>query len=288
MSSQAEPLEDLNRVLKQTPITYLDRARAYPFVKWAGGKRSLIPEIVKVLPPQFRHYYEPFVGGGAVFFSLDSRIQSAYLSDINVELMITYKVIETNPDKLIDELVVHSKKHNKPHYLSVRKNGHGDADPVRLAARFIYMNRTCYNGLYRVNNQGKFNVPMGSYKKPKICDEDNIRATSEVLKKATIKFQSFEDIEPGENDLVYCDPPYHETFDGYTDRGFDENHHRTLREACVRWRNDGAYVIVSNNDTSLIRSLYKNFRLIKVQGARNISCKGDEREKASELLILGY
>ena len=288
MSSQTEPLNDFNKVLKHTPIKYLDRARAYPFVKWAGGKRALIPEIVKVLPPQFGRYYEPFVGGGAMFFSLDSRIQSAYLSDINIELMITYKVIATEPDRLIDELVKHSEKHKKSYYLNVRKNGHSEQDSVRLAARFIYLNKTCYNGLYRVNQQGKFNVPMGSYKNPKICDEDNIRAASDVLKKATIKSYHFEDIEPGVNDLIYCDPPYHETFDGYTDQGFDEAHHRALRDACFRWRDNGTYVIVSNNDTPLIRSLYKNFRLVGVQGARNISCKGDDREKASELLILGY
>ena len=288
MISQAERLGVSGDVLKQTPIKYLDHARAYPFVKWAGGKRALVPEIVKIFPAQFGRYFEPFVGGGAVFFSLDSRIQSAYLSDINLELMITYKMIASEPDRLIEELMKHREKHNKSYYLKVRKNGHGEVDPVRLAARFIYLNKTCYNGLYRVNKNGQFNVPIGRYTNPKICDEENIRAASEVLEKATIKWSSFDEIEPEKGDLVYCDPPYDETFTGYTDQGFDSNNQRDLRDSCIRWSKIGAYVIVSNNDTPLIRSLYKNFKIVEVQAARNINSKGNERDKVSELLIKGF
>ena len=288
MISQAELLEASDEVLKQLPIKYLDRARAHPFVKWAGGKRALVPEIVKILPAQFGRYFEPFIGGGAVFFSLDSRVQSAHLSDINLELMVTYKMIASEPDRLIEELKKHGEKHNKPYYLKVRKNGHGEVDPVRLAARFIYLNKTCYNGLYRVNKSGQFNVPIGRYTNPKICDEDNVYAASEVLEKATIKWHSFEEIEPEKGDLVYCDPPYDETFTGYTDQGFDASNQRALRDACIRWRDRGAYVIISNNDTPLIRSLYKNFEFVEVQAARSINSKGDGRDKVSELLILGY
>lgn len=287
MMSQAKRLGVSEDVLKQTSIKYLDRARAYPFVKWAGGKRTLVPEIIKILPAQFGRYFEPFVGGGAVFFSLDSRIQSAYLSDINLELMITYKMIASEPDRLIEELKKHGEKHNKSHYLKVRKYGHGEVDPVRLAARFIYLNKTCYNGLYRVNKNGQFNVPIGRYTNPKICDEENIRAASEVLEKATIKWYSFDEIEPEKGDLVYCDPPYDETFTGYTDQGFDSSNQRALRDSCIRWCNLGAYVVISNNDTPFIRSLYKNFKVVEVQAARNINSKGGERDKVSELLILG-
>lgn len=288
MTPQAEQLnlDAFDKVLKHTPVAYLDRARAYPFIKWAGGKRSLVPEIVKVLPPQFNRYYEPFVGGGAVFFALDSRIHSAYLSDINLELMITYKVISTEPERLIEELKNLSDRHKKSHYLKVRKRRYGD-DAVRLAARFIYLNKTCYNGLYRVNRKGQFNVPMGRYKDPKICDEDNIRNASKVLEKVSIKSYSFESIEPGENDLVYCDPPYDDTFTGYTDKGFDEDSQRALRDACVQWRKDGAHVIVSNSNTELIRSLYENFELHEVQASRTINCKGNGRERTTELLIVG-
>lgn len=283
---KVDPLAAFNRVLEHTEIEYLDRARARPVVKWAGGKRALIPEIVKRLPPKFRHYWEPFVGGGAVFFALDSRIRTAHLSDVNLELILTYRLIHRQPEDVINALRVHARKHNRRHYLHVRNTMHAEQDPVLLAARFLYLNKTCFNGLYRVNQQGRFNVPLGRHTNPTICDDVNIRAASEVLAKASLTVQPFDRIAPKSGDLVYCDPPYDGTFTGYTGDGFTADDQKALRDACQQWRTDGAHVIVSNSDTPLIRRLYKGFTLHAVSGARSINSDGNGRGKTAELLIV--
>ncbi len=272
---------------KKTTVTYLDRARAQPFLKWAGGKRAIVPEIVKLLPAQFGDYYEPFCGGGAVFFALDSRIRMAHLSDSNPELMLTYRMLQKDAEAVIVELEKHARHHGPAQYLKIREEGHAYQDPVRKAARFIYLNKTCYNGLYRVNSQGRFNVPIGRYTNPTICDADNLRAVAEVLKKATLRVQSFEKIQPQAGDVVYCDPPYDATFSGYTGRGFAEADQKALRDACQRWRAAGVHVLISNSDTPLIRTLYKGFRIAQISAPRAISCQGEGREKVVELLMCG-
>ena len=284
-----DPLAGLNQILQHTTVEYLDRARARPFVKWAGGKRALIPDIVKMLPHTFRDYWEPFVGGGAAFFALDSRIRKAHLSDTNIELMITYKMVEDRPDDVIDALNDHAEKHGRRHYQRVRDKMHGEQDPVLLAARFIYLNRTCFNGLYRVNKAGRFNVPIGRHTNPTICDAENLRAASEVLEKATIKALSFTDDEvaPETGDVVYCDPPYDGTFTGYTGNGFTAGDQAKLRDRCIEWRDAGTHVIVSNSDTELIRGLYSDFTLHEVSAPRNINSDGSGRGKTQELLIVG-
>lgn len=271
-------------------VHYLERARAHPFLKWAGGKRALVPEIVKLLPDGFGDYYEPFLGGGAAFFALDSRIRRAHLSDVNADLMLTWQMLKKNVEAVIAELETHAARHGTAHYLSVRQEGHDWQDPVKLAARFIYLNRTCYNGLYRVNKAGRFNVPMGSYKNPNICDEDNLLAVAEVLKDTTLHAQSFERITPKNGDLVYCDPPYDEAFAKYTDEGFDADAQTALRNTCLKWVEKGAHVIISNSDTPFIRSLYGAhdvFQLFEVEAPRNINCNGNGRGKTAELLICG-
>ena len=284
---KADPLSDFNRVLGHTTVEYLDRARAYPFVKWAGGKRSLIPEIVKVMPEQFGSYWEPFVGGGAVFFALDSRIRKAHLSDINLDLMLTYKMLYERPKDVIETLREHQRKHGPRYYLRVRNKQHDQQDPVLLAARFIYLNKTCYNGLYRVNKKGRFNVPIGRHKNPAICDEDNLLAISKVLKKAKLKIETFSKIKPKSGDLVYCDPPYDGAYSGYTDAGFGNDDQRALRDACVGWREAGCHVIVSNSDTDLIRQLYKGFKLHEVSAPRHINSNGNGRGRVGDLLLAG-
>ena len=156
-------------VLDYAPPPYLRQARAYPFLKWAGGKRAIVSDIARRLPPTFGTYWEPFVGGGAVFFALDRRLQAAQLSDVNVELVRTYQVIRDQPERLIAALQEHAAHHSQEHYLATRElSDHPRA--VEIAARMIYLNKTCFNGLYRVNRRGEFNVPMGSYKNPNICD----------------------------------------------------------------------------------------------------------------------
>ena len=282
-----DPLGAFNKVLGHTTIKYLDRARAYPFLKWVGGKRALVPEIVKVLPVQFNTYWEPFTGGGAVFFALDSRIRQAQLSDLNMDLMITYQVVKENPDGLIELLRQHEQSHAPKYYAKVRKAYNIEPDAVRLAAQFIYLNKTGFNGLYRVNKAGKFNVPCGSYKNPKICDEPNIRAVSKVLQTANLTSQSFADIEPQSGDLVYCDPPYDGTFTNYNGGGFTEDDQRELATACIQWRRQGVHVIASNSDTPLVRSIYRDFIVHEVSAPRNVSCNGNGRGKETELLIVG-
>lgn len=283
-----EDLEDRDIVSEPTPVSYLDRyARARPFVKWVGGKRALIPEIIRRLPVQdFDTYWEPFVGGGAVFFALDSRITKAELSDTNLDLAITYTVVKQQLDALLAELRKLAELHSKEHYLKIRRETE-TRDNVRLAARFIYLNKTCYNGLYRVNRRNEFNVPMGSYRNPKICDEPNLRSASAVLAKATIAKRSFLKVSPGQGDLVYCDPPYFDTYAGYTKNGFGARDHEELRDACLKWKDLGAHVLVSNSDTPFVRHLYsQGFTIHEVNGRRSVSCKGGDRGPKPELLIV--
>ena len=275
-------------VAERARTRYLDGCvRAQPFVKWVGGKRALVPEIIKHLPTsEINTYWEPFLGGGAVFFALDSRITEANLSDTNLDLAIAYNAVRSNLDDLLVALRNLAARHSKEQYLRIRRETKTE-DNVRVAARFIYLNKTCYNGLYRVNRRNEFNVPMGSYQNPMICDEYNLRCASDVLDKAEIRCHSFEKISPREGDVVYCDPPYHNTFTNYTENGFSANDQEKLRNACIEWRNAGAHVIVSNSDTPLINDLYGNdFSIHRVLGRRNVNCKGSDRGRAPELLIV--
>ena len=280
----------LDRLLAHTERPYLDKARARPFVKWAGGKRTLIPDIAQRLPPDgFNVYWEPFMGGGAVFFALDSQIGVAQLSDVNAELALTYQVVRNDPDGLISLLEQHTERHGKTYYKRVR-GVRGKPTSLEVAARFIYLNKTCFNGLYRVNKKGQFNVPIGSYQNPKICDAENIRNASEVLSKAAIRFGDFQKIAPGSGDFVYADPPYDKTFTGYAKDGFNEDDQRRLRDAALRWHELGAFAMLSNADTPLINDLYNRPPFVRhqVQAPRTINCKGDGREKVGELLITTY
>lgn len=262
------------------------RAKACPFVKWVGGKRALVPEIAKVLPKQFNEYYEPFVGGGAVFFALKDRINKARLSDLNAELILTYEMIRTKVEELVKLLKRHERAHSAEHYLEVR----GDAEnksSLHRAARFIYLNKTCFNGLYRVNKSGKFNVPMGRYSNPKVCDEENLLAVSEALKKVKTRAGSFDEIAPKKGDLVYCDPPYDACFTDYTAGGFGEASQEHLRRCADKWRKKGAHVIVSSSDTPFIRRIWEGYQLKKVLAPRTVSSNGNGRQPVSELLIAG-
>ena len=283
-------MTSVDAILGFTAAPYLERARARPFVKWAGGKRTLIPDIAQRLPASIGIYWEPFVGGGAVFFALDSRIGAARLSDVNPELVLAYQAIKNQPEELIEILARHAERHGeKDYYYQVRKMTHSHCS-IEVAARFIYLNKTCYNGLYRVNKQGKFNVPKGRYANPAICDVGGIRNANEVLQKATVRLQDFARIEPGSGDFIYCDPPYDGTFDGYASDGFDDTEQKRLRDQVLRWHSLGAAVMVSNADTPLIRGLYGEppFATSEVSTPRNINCKGDQRNGAAELLITTY
>ena len=267
----------------------LTRVEPKPFVKWAGGKRSLVPTLKRYLPHgAMGTYFEPFIGGGALFFALRSWIDKAALSDMNMELMIAYKMIQRRPQDLLACLREHQRRHSREHYYAVRRAK--PEDSVQLAARFIYLNRTCYNGLYRVNRSGQFNVPMGQYKNPAIADATNIPVVSRALQEVTLAWQPFERIQPAERDFVYCDPPYDGTYDQYTDVRFAAAEQESLAATARAWSRQGVKVMLSNADTPLIRNLYRPpaWRLHEVNAPRVINRQGNRRQPVTELVITNY
>lgn len=268
---------------------------AEPFVKWVGGKRSLIPEILPRMPKRIGTYHEPFVGGGALFFAIADQIDRAVLTDNNFELVLTYSVVKRNPRELIAELERHATHHERrgaTHYYEVRSAQ--PKDPVDIAARFIYLNKSCYNGLYRVNQAGRFNVPMGKQASSGILSEANIMACHRALKRATIKLTDFARIEPEPGDFAYFDPPYHPTsdvsFTKYTKENFTERDHVRLRDFAVEIGKQGVNVMVSNSNTKFIRGLYsaKTFRRAIVLSPRFVNCKPARRGAVEELLITNF
>lgn len=267
--------------------------KALPFVKWAGGKRGIIAELVSRLPNEFENYYAPFVGGGALFFEIYDRINHAFLSDTNLDLVFAYKVIQNDVEPLLSLLRKHQEKHNEKYYYKIRGQ-HNLQDPIEIAARFIYLNKTCYNGLYRVNKKGEYNVPIGRYKNPNVVTEDNIKLCSPALKKATIEYHDFSEVEPSENDFVYLDPPYHPTtdtsFTSYTQLDFTEKDQIRLRDYIVALHRKNVKIMLSNSNTKFIKDLYKSkvFNTDIVEAPRQVNCKAGGRKAVKEVLIRNY
>lgn len=266
-------------------------AVARPFWKSAGGKTALLPEILPRLPKKIKTYYEPFVGGGAVFFALaaEGRFKRAVLGDANEELIETYFSIKEDLETVINRLKAHAGKHSEEYFYMVRAN-----PGQYIAARMIYLNRTCFNGLYRVNKKGEFNVPFGKYTNPTICDEDNLRAVSAVLRNVGLLPGDFErsTMRARKGDAVYFDPPYaplSETsnFTTYTAGGFGSDEQTRLRDVAKQLVDRDVHVLLSNSDTPLVRKLYKGFKIEEVQARRRINSKGDKRGNVGELLISG-
>ena len=272
-----------------------------PFVKWAGGKNGLINSLVSFIPKNFNSYFEPFVGGGALFFYLKNRkilnSKKIYLNDKNVELINAYKQIKINPNKLLEELEILKNNHSKEYFYKIR-NLDRDFDFYSLseffrAARFIYLNKTCFNGLCRYNAKGNFNTPIGSYKNPKIYDKDLIFSVHEVLKNVSITNKDFEvvSLKAKRGDFVYFDPPYYplnktSSFVSYTDN-FSANEQIRLYKLFKMLDCEGIKVLQSNSNTDFIKELYKDFEIIEVISKRAINCKGDKRGKITELIIRG-
>jgi DNA adenine methylase len=274
-----------------------------PFVKWAGGKGQLLAQFEPFWPVTFRGYVEPFVGGGAVFFHLyrQKRLQGrVVLNDASAELMLCYQTIRDDLAGLLPPL-----RRHKPHrldagyYYSVRAQ---DRQPdfahrpaTERAARTLFLNRTCYNGLYRVNRQGHFNVPFGRYKNPRIVHEQNLRAVSEALQNTDLHSDDFgccQEWAAG-GDLVYLDPPYDPlsataSFTSYTSTAFDESEQHRLADLFRRLDATGCLIMLSNSDTGLIRELYAGYRIEVLQARRAINSKGNGRTAIPELLILNY
>jgi DNA adenine methylase len=280
-----------------------DLPQSYPYVKWAGGKTQLLSEIDKTIPSEFNQYFEPFLGGGAMFFHIISNkdIQfTAYLSDVNEELINAFNVIKNDVEKLIEVLKNHEveyKKNPLEYYYELRSNIKS-TNNIQRAARFITLNKTCYNGLYRVNKKGIFNVPIGRYKNPVICDSDNLKKVSVALRysKAQIQVSDYKVIllqKAEEDDFIYLDPPYNPTsstasFTNYTNTGFNDNDQKELADIFKKLDDRKCKVLLSNSDTPLIRKLYCDFTIQDVQALRAINCKGSKRVGHKELLIRNY
>lgn len=264
---------------------------ASPFVKWAGGKRKLLGEICRRLPPSFRAYHEPFTGGGALFFTLAAGLKQAFLSDANNDLIIAYQVVQQSPHALLAALARHAKHHSKDYYYAIRGR-HGLEDPVEVAARLIYLNKTCFNGLYRVNSRGEFNVPAGAYENPVIVNKDGILACHKALQGVSVTRCGFEAIAPRRGDFVYFDPPYHPTtetsFTKYASDDFAEKDQIRLCEFYTELGGKGVLAMLSNSDTPFIRQLYGAFFIATVKASRPVNCKADKRGAVREVLITNY
>ncbi|MDB9375035.1 DNA adenine methylase [Nodularia sphaerocarpa] len=263
-----------------------------PFLKWAGGKSRLISQYIPYFPKQYKTYYEPFLGGGAIFFHLHP--PAAILTDINAELITTYRCVRDHVEELIGLLEEHQNRHNKDYYYDVRAYLGGS--DLEKAARFIYLNKTCFNGLYRVNSQGKFNVPVGRYKNPNICPENILRSASLALSKSEIKQADFTDVlkyATSSDDFVFLDPPYHPLsntsyFTAYSSYCFAENQQFQLRDIFATLAERGVKVMLSNSDCTFIRELYSNFNIHTISAARSINSNAKKRGKITEVLVTSY
>lgn len=272
-----------------------------PFTKWVGGKRQLLPELLELLPSSFGGYYEPFIGGGALFFELAP--EKAVINDNNKELVLAYQVIKDDVESLIDELKKHKEHNSKEYYLDLRSADRDgrieNMSDVERAGRILYMLRVNFNGLYRVNSKNQFNVPYGKYKNPKILDEDNLRNISKYLNDNDIAILNGDFETATQNakrgDLVYFDPPYvplspTESFTGYTADGFGYEEQVRLRDLFVDLTKRGVYVIVSNSSAELVYELYKPFAktIFEVGATRMINSNAKKRGKVNELLIANF
>lgn len=271
------------------------KEETYPIVKWVGGKRQLMFELLKNMPENYNRYFEPFIGGGALFFELQP--EGAYISDMNGELINLYNVVKNNVYELIDEL----KKHeiSKEYFMNIRNidrtKKYEKWSDIQKASRFIYLNRTCFNGMYRVNSKGEFNVPFGNYKNPRIIDEHNLINCSNLLQKTEIRNTDFSEIlkYAQKGDFVYFDPPYvplNETssFTSYTKEGFDLDMQFKLRDVCDELDSMGVNFMLSNSDTKFVNELYENYNIKKVFASRQINANPSGRGKITEVLVKNY
>jgi len=270
---------------------------AAPFVKWAGGKGRLLSQLRPLLPSGVEHmrHVEPFVGGGALFFS--RRPERALLTDINPALVATYSAIRDDVHAVIAALRGLANRHSKESYYEVREryNQGRRVSTSKRAAMFIYLNKTCFNGLHRVNRKGEFNVPVGSYKNPRILNEDALHAASHALRRAHLQCTSFdallENAKPG--DFVYFDPPYEPvsqtaSFTSYARDGFSQEDQARLRDVYRALDRRGCKLMLSNSDVHFIRDLYRSFNIDTVAAPRAINCDAKKRGKVSEVVVRNY
>jgi DNA adenine methylase len=269
-----------------------------PFLKWAGGKRQLLPLLVAHVKrlEAFKAFHEPFVGGGALYFALRSQNligNGAFLSDVNFRLIEAYQGVATSVDDVIGLLKTHASKHSNEYFYAVRASV--PATSVERAARLIYLNHTCFNGLYRENSKGLFNVPIGRYTNPTICDEHNLRAVSVALGSAAIAVRPFEAVLDAAKagDLVYFDPPYvpvsrTASFTAYAQNGFSMNDQARLAELFAELSSRGVFVMLSNSKTDEVMDLYARFHINVVHASRAMNSKPDRRGKVEEVIVTNF
>src|SRR5919112_5127493 len=278
-----------NSTIHNIPFTKNISRNCHPFIKWAGGKSRLITQIKCFLPNYFNNYFEPFVGGGALFFYLINagkvnKNSSIQLSDINVELINAYRVIKCSLTELINQLKQNEKEYlNDPqHFYYKLRNENIEFNSIKKAARFITLNKTCYNGLYRVNKKGLFNVPIGNYTNPKICDPENLTKVNKIIKLTNVFFETYDyqyiSTKIKENDFIYFDPPYHplnetSNFTNYTPHGFDYNQQKRLANFFYELDKRKCNILLSNSDTTFVRDLYSSFseNIISLSTLRSIN-----------------
>ena len=267
------------------------------FVKWAGGKRQLIEQFKPFFPKNIERYFEPFVGGGAVAFHIIKSYnpKQIIISDINEELINCYGIIKDNVEALIKSLKSHKANHSKEYYYKVRASDPKQLSNLERASRFIYLNKTCFNGLYRVNSKGQFNVPIGSYVNPTIVFEKNLREISELLKDIKIKVMSFDKVTEyaKKGDFIYFDPPYYplkkgKNFTTYTKEVFLEKEQEKLADVFKQLDKKGCQVMLSNSDSEFIKGLYKGYRIDIVKAKRMINCDAKGRGAINEVVVTNY
>jgi DNA adenine methylase len=305
-----EPTNDqdselIKLIKKMPPTTNAHRVatsepdkKAKPFIQWVGGKREMIPQYKDFLPQKFNNYYEPFLGGGAMFFYLQP--EKAILSDNNTELIKTYEGVRDNPEGVIKILKELKAKHSEELYIKIRNLDREISifhklNNAEIAARMIYLNQTCFNGLYRVNQKGQFNVPIGSSLNRLICDEHTIRSASKILNKISIGEDDFNAIlqKAKSDDFIYLDPPYYPVsaysdFTRYTKEKFYKEDQVRLKKEIDRLTRIGCKIMLSNSDCTFVKDLYKDYNIREVYSSRSLNCKKTQRGKVSELLITNY
>lgn len=270
-----------------------------PVVKWVGGKRQLLDDIIPLLPDHFSTYVEPFVGGGALLFEIQPK--KAIVNDLNHELINLYKVIKDNPNELLLLLEEHELNNSEEYFYQIRaldrSKSYDDMSDVEKAARIIYLNKTCYNGLFRVNQSGQFNSPYGKYKNPNIVNKPVVLAMANYFQNNNITLlngdykMALKKLRKGA--FVYFDPPYmpissSSSFTGYTENGFDKKQQIELKEECDKLNSRGIKFLLSNSDHPFIRDLYKDYEIITVRAKRSINSNSNKRGEINEVLVRNY
>ena len=283
------------------------KANTTSFLKWAGGKKRLVLLLDKLTPSSIDRYFEPFLGGGAFFFYLIQTRKpfKAFLSDSNPQLINTYRVVRDNVKELIEILTDHQEKYYKSgekYYYSIRDNNNNNdnnkqSNLAELAGKFIFLNKTCYNGLYRVNKIGNFNVPHGKYFNPKICNKEKLIECSNLLNRSEVNIicDTYKNttLQCQEDDFIYFDPPYFPVsrtanFTDYTKESFGMKQHRELANEFDRLTSIGSKVLLSNSNSDYIKSLYEKYSILKVKSQRNINCDAKRRSDHHDLIITNF